>query len=43
MNLTAAAIGAGERVAWPDPVLRAAVRMLVGRTKRRLRSKAPIG
>jgi cyclopropane-fatty-acyl-phospholipid synthase len=36
MNITAAAIGAGERVAWPDPLLRAAIRMLVGRTKRRL-------
>ncbi len=36
MNITAAAIGAGERVAWPDPLLRAAIRMLVGRTRRRL-------
>jgi cyclopropane-fatty-acyl-phospholipid synthase len=36
MNITAAAIGAGECVAWPDPLLRAAVKMLVGRTKRRL-------
>jgi cyclopropane-fatty-acyl-phospholipid synthase len=36
MNITAAAIGAGECVAWPDPLLRAAIRMLVGRTKRRL-------
>jgi cyclopropane-fatty-acyl-phospholipid synthase len=37
MNITAAALGAGERVAWPDPMLRAAVKMLVGRTERRLR------
>ncbi len=36
MNITAAALGAGERVAWPDPILRAAVKVLVGRTKRRL-------
>ncbi len=38
MNITAAALGAGERVAWPDPLLRAAIKMLVSRTKRRLRS-----
>jgi cyclopropane-fatty-acyl-phospholipid synthase len=37
MSLAAAAIGAGERVAWPDPLLRAAIGMLVGRTRRRLR------
>jgi cyclopropane-fatty-acyl-phospholipid synthase len=41
MNLTAAALDAGERLAWPDPVLRAGVSMLVGRTKRRLRAAAP--
>jgi len=39
MNLAGAAIGAGERVAWPDPLLRAAISMLVGRTKRRLHLK----
>lgn len=39
MNLTAATIGIGERVAWPDPVLRTAVKILVGRTQRRLQSK----
>jgi cyclopropane-fatty-acyl-phospholipid synthase len=38
MNITAAALGAGERVAWPDPLLRAAIKMLVSRTKRRLRN-----
>lgn len=37
MNITAAALGAGERVPWPDPVLRAAVKILVSRTRRRLR------
>jgi len=36
VNITAAALGVGERVAWPDPLLRAAVKMLVSRTKRRL-------
>jgi cyclopropane-fatty-acyl-phospholipid synthase len=30
-------LSAGERVAWPDPLLRAAVGVLVGRTRRRLR------
>jgi len=39
MNITAAAIGAGERVAWPDPVLRSAVRLLVSRTKKRLHAE----
>jgi cyclopropane-fatty-acyl-phospholipid synthase len=39
MNLTAAALDAGERVAWPDPVVRTAVKMLVSRTKRRLRNE----
>jgi cyclopropane-fatty-acyl-phospholipid synthase len=39
LNLTAVAIDIGERVAWPDPVLRTAVKMLVGRTRRRLQSK----
>jgi cyclopropane-fatty-acyl-phospholipid synthase len=39
MNLTAAALAAGERVTWPDPMVRAAVNMLVGRTKRRLQSE----
>ncbi len=39
MNITVAAIGAGERLALPDVVLRAAVKLLVGRTKRRLRSE----
>ncbi len=43
MNLTASAIGIGERVAWPDPVLRTAVRMLVGRTQRRLQDAAVSG
>jgi len=43
MNITAAAIGAGERVAWPDPLIRAAVRMLVGRTKRRLQRQSAAG
>jgi cyclopropane-fatty-acyl-phospholipid synthase len=43
MNITAAAIGAGERVAWPDPLLRAAIRMLVGRTKRRLERQSASG
>jgi cyclopropane-fatty-acyl-phospholipid synthase len=38
MKLTAAALEASERLAWPDPVLRAGVGMLVGRTKRRLRA-----
>lgn len=38
MNFTAAALGAGERVSWPDPMVRGAVRWLVGRTERRLRS-----
>ncbi len=37
MNLTALAIGAGESVAWPDPLLRAGVGLLVSRTRRRLR------
>jgi cyclopropane-fatty-acyl-phospholipid synthase len=36
MSIVGAAIRAGEGVAWPDPVLRAAVRWLVGRTQRRL-------
>jgi 2-polyprenyl-3-methyl-5-hydroxy-6-metoxy-1,4-benzoquinol methylase len=39
MNITTAAIGTGERVAWPDPLLRAAISMLVGRTRRRLHLK----
>lgn len=39
MNVTAAAITAGERLALPDGVLRAAVKLLVGRTKRRLRGE----
>ena len=39
MSLTAAAIDIGERVPWPDPVLRTAVKMLVGRTRRRLQTK----
>jgi cyclopropane-fatty-acyl-phospholipid synthase len=41
MNLTAAALGAADRVAWPDPVVRTAVRWLVGRTKRRLQTEDP--
>ena len=36
MKLTAAALAAGERIAWPDPLLRIAIGMLVGRTHRRL-------
>jgi cyclopropane-fatty-acyl-phospholipid synthase len=36
MNITATLLGAGERLAWPDPVLRTAVKMLVGRTRLRL-------
>ena len=36
MSLATAAMGAGERIAWPDPLLRAAISMLVGRTRRRL-------
>jgi len=43
MNITAAAIGAGERVAWPDPLIRAAIRMLVGQTKRRLQRQSVSG
>ena len=39
MNVTAAAISAGERLTLPDGVLRAAVKVLVGHTKRRLRSE----
>lgn len=36
MSLIASAIRAGEGVAWPDPLLRASVSWLVGRTKKRL-------
>ena len=36
MNMIAAAIRAGEIVAWPDAVSRSAMRFLVGRTRRRL-------
>jgi cyclopropane-fatty-acyl-phospholipid synthase len=39
LSLTAAAIDIGERVPWPDPVLRTAVKMLVGRTRRRLQTR----
>jgi cyclopropane-fatty-acyl-phospholipid synthase len=40
MKLTAAALAAGERIAWPDPLLRIAVGALVGRTQRRLLDKS---
>ncbi len=40
MKLTAAALTAGERYPWPDPLLRAAIGMLVGRTQRRLGREA---
>ena len=36
MNITAAALGLGERLPWPDPLLRVAVKVLVGRTRCRL-------
>lgn len=36
MSMIAAAIRAGEGIAWPDPMLRGAVRFLVGRTQRKL-------
>jgi cyclopropane-fatty-acyl-phospholipid synthase len=39
MNITATLIGAGESLTWPDPVLRTAVKMLVGRTRQRLLDK----
>ena len=39
LSLTAAAIDIGERGPWPDPVLRTAVKMLVGRTRRRLQTR----
>jgi cyclopropane-fatty-acyl-phospholipid synthase len=37
MSMAAALVGAGESLAWPDPVLRTAVKLLVGRTRQRLR------
>ncbi len=43
MNIAAAAISAGERLALPDGVLRAAVKLLVGRTKHRLRGEDAAG
>jgi cyclopropane-fatty-acyl-phospholipid synthase len=39
MSITAAVIGAAERLTLPDGVLRAVVKLLVGRTKRRLRGE----
>jgi len=36
MSMAAALVGAGESLAWPDPLLRAGVRHLVGRMRRRI-------
>ena len=36
MNLTAAAISAGERLPLPDPLVRLAIRLMVARTNKRL-------
>jgi len=41
MSLTALATAAGERLALPDPVVRAAVNVLVGRTRTRLQGEGP--
>jgi cyclopropane-fatty-acyl-phospholipid synthase len=39
--LTKAAVAAGERFTWPDPLTRAAIRTLVSRTQRRLHRLSP--
>jgi cyclopropane-fatty-acyl-phospholipid synthase len=41
MNVGAAALIAAERLPWPDPILRAGVNALVGRTKQRLATQSP--
>jgi cyclopropane-fatty-acyl-phospholipid synthase len=40
MNIVQTMIGVGERVPWPDAVTQAAIKLLVGRTRRRL-SRTP--
>lgn len=39
MNLAATALSAGERISWPDPLIRMGVHTLVSRTRRRLQSQ----
>jgi cyclopropane-fatty-acyl-phospholipid synthase len=42
INFTAAALSAGERLPWPDPLIRAAVRVMVSQTQRRLQGESAL-